>query len=302
MGGYFNDENNAVNNSDGFSTGFIANKKKTRPNVNNLDIDRIGSQSAMNNTGQIPVQQPQPPRQPMNNQPPRPNNYYPTPNRPAPNQGMNRPNNVRVQPNAKISMNKVGQKTGAQIGAVKTKKIAKYLNYASMGIFIVLTIFILLAVGGKIKLGKKEEPKPEPAKEVEIQEPSVQDKMMNKLVLACSNISTDGSYGTVGDPIETNCELFTCFIEDNVLCENFVCMIAHENEAYSLNCETGKGSKANKDEFQASLNISDACVVLEGNPGYNGNIKLSYATCQNYVCDTTVGGKGYSGTCKIGSN
>lgn len=301
MGSYFNSDNNAVNNSDGFSTGFIANKKKNRTNINNLDIDHLGGPN-MNNTGQVPVQQPiQPPRQQMNNPQPGTNNFFRNQNKVAqpPRQPMNRPNNVKVP---KINMNKAGQKTGAQLGTVKTKKVAKYLNYVSMGIFVILTIFILLVVGGVVKLGKKEEPAPEQPKEPVIQEPSVQDKMMNKLVLACSNISTDGSYGTVGDPIETNCELFTCFIEDNVLCENFVCMIAHENEAYSLNCETGKGSKADKDEFQASLNISDACVVLEGNPGYNGNIKLSYATCQNYVCDTTVGGKGYSGTCKIGSN
>ncbi len=301
MGSYFNGDNNAVNNSDGFSTGFIANKKKNRTNINNLDIDHLGGPN-MNNTGQVPVQQPvQPPRQQMNNPQPGTNNFFGNQNKVAqpPRQPMNQPNNAKVH---KINMNKAGQKTGAQLGTVKTKKVAKYLNYVSMGIFVILTIFILLVVGGVVKLGKKEEPAPEQPTEPVIQEPSVQDKMMNKLVLACSNISTDGSYGTVGDPIETNCELFTCFIEDNVLCENFVCMIAHENEAYSLNCETGKGSKANKDEFQASLNISDACVVLEGNPGYNGNIKLSYATCQNYVCDTTVGGKGYSGTCKIGSN
>ena len=144
MSNFFDEGTNAVNNTDGFSTGYLDRKKKpTKPTfgmpVNNNPQPNTQMpaapggmpQNQFNNNqfGQNQFnQQPQMANRAPNNQP-RPQNNM---NRPAPQGNRRMPN-----PNA------MQKQTGAKIKNVNTKKFGKYINYLSISIIVVTIVIVL---------------------------------------------------------------------------------------------------------------------------------------------------------------
>lgn len=275
MASYFNDEsNNAVNNSDGFSTGFIAGNKKSNIPNNQGNINK-NVQQPMNNQQMMPNNAPVPP---MNNQQPV--------NKPIVQKQVSKP----IQP-------KVDIKKTLSVSDGNKKNIGKIINFASMGIFMVLIIIMLLIAFGVIDT-KKETSVPEtPTQEEPTYEETVEDKMVQVVATACQALDENGDYGVSSQKDDERCLLFTCFLENNVLCQNYNCMISDGETVYSKDCVNGNVRKAEVNEFQAHINISEACTVLENNKDLNGTHDFSYANCINYQCDSTVGGKTYTGAC-----
>ena len=297
MSNFFDEGTNAVNNTDGFSTGYLEKKKKpTKPTFG------VPVNNNVQNTQSIPVavQQNQ-----FNQQAPQQNQFnqqapQQMANRPNPNQMANRPMNNQQRPqsnanrqapqgNRVINNPRAMQKqTGATVKN-NSKKFGKYINYLSMSILVATIVIVLLIAGGVINVNKNKKGKA--VNETPVVQPTEdeQTKMISNLNIACGALDEDGKFGSQPQLDDPDCNVLVCFLKDTVSCQNHVCMVAGEANVYQKNCDTGTISKANKDDFQAIVNIEEACDVLKNNPGNNGNYDGSHATCTNYHCVSTYG-------------
>ena len=334
MGAYIPgmEEHNAVNNDDGFTTGFIGNKShSTRPvapqsfltNTQQIPIQNTqqmpmmnNQQMPMQNTQATPVQNTQQMTM-MNNQTPMMNTQQmPMMNNQTPmmnTQQMPMMNNQQApmmnntmpkkmpKPPKSIKNNSIQQMTGAMTTEEKTSIASKVIYAISILIMVSLIVFIALYLSGKINLNKKvEEPQGDPEPVVDLEKEKIE-KILVKLNSACNNLDDDGNYGQPTVQGEEECSDLTCFINENVMCQGKLCMIAVEDKVYTRDCSTGSNKVANKDAFQASVNLGDLCNTVMNNPDLNGSIQASYGTCVYFECVTEVGGELFERSCRENS-
>ena len=177
------------------------------------------------------------------------------------------------------------------------KKSDKIIHIVALSIIGVLILFIVLYSTGVLKFNKNK-PIPSPEQPTVDKEKEKIEEILVKLNGGCSNLSASGSYGTESISSDSECKNLVCFIEDKVICQNSICMIAIEDKVYTRVCETGEARVANKTDFQARLNLDLLCEMLNNSPNLNGNVQDEYGTCSNYECTTKVDGKEFNQTCQ----
>ena len=295
MSNFFDEGTNAVNNTDGFSTGYLDRKKKpTKPTfgmpVNNnaqpntqMPATPVGMQQNQFNNNQYGQNH-------FNNQRPQQMANRPAPNQQRPQNNMNRqmaPGNRRMpNPNA------MQKQTGATIKKVNTRKFSKYINYLSMSILVVTIVIVLLIAGGVINVNKNK--KGQAVSETPVNTNPEEDKektLISNLNIACGSLDKDGNFGTARQSDDPNCDVLICYLKDTVSCINGTCLVVSDTMAYSKDCASGKIIRAEKNEYQARINALEACDVLKNNPSSNGYYEGSRATCTNSICTAEYGGK-----------
>ena len=311
MGAYIPgmEEHNAINNDDGFSTGFIGKQSPFSSGSNQgfnpgpQQQPQIQQPMPQQMTQPISMQSKQPVKQPKLVQQPMPQHMtQPIPQQPMMNNNKpfgNKPMNVN---NSKVNMpNTKGmlKNTGAQI-QIDQEKTSNVIGIISLVILVALIIFVVLLISGKIG-GKKNETTEEKDPEVvntKTPEEEENERMITKLTMSCQNLDEIGNFGAPVDSEENTCESLTCFIYENVICTNYLCMVANKENVYSKDCNSGEIRKANKTNFQATLNLNEICELIIKNNAYEGTWETSYASCTNYECTTTVDGKTFNKTCQ----
>jgi hypothetical protein len=192
-------------------------------------------------------------------------------------------------------MNK--KEKNSNVVGTEEKKPNKIVHIVALSIIGVLVLFIILIATGVIKHGKKEEVVKQDETYVDKDKERIEG-ILTKLNSGCNNLSANGSYGEEKINSESECKNLVCFIDNNVICQNSICMIAVDEKVYTRVCSTGESRVANKSEFQAKLNLDLLCEILDNSPELNGNLKDDYGTCNNYSCVTEVDGKKYDNTCQ----
>ena len=306
------EEHNSVNNDDGFTTGFIGNKHKSTTPVSPQGFLTNTQQIQTQNTQQVPIQNTQQmpvmnsQQQPMMDQQQMPmmnNQQQPMQNAqqmPMMNnqQPMPMVNKHQQPPKGMMKNRNLQQMTGAQTPEDKTGIVSNIIHIISILIMISLIVFIGLYLSGKIDFNKnKDIPAGDPEPTVDLEKEKIE-KILVKLNSACNNLDDDGNYGSPTKQAEEDCTDLTCFIEENVMCQGKLCMIAMEDKVYTRDCATGSNKAANKNDFQASVNLGDLCTTVMNNPDLNGSIQASYGTCVYFECVTDVGGKLYERSCR----
>lgn len=369
------DEHNAVNNSDGFSTGFLGNKSNNNfnpvppqgymganqqdfsnnsqvPVGNFQDMSSVDSQMQNNGINQIQIVEAEQkkklsmPSLPVNNlnntsqmnminnsssfnnqktvdspSSVDPNTSKIPINIVAGNENNNKPNltpppfnesegfkkasdstpetnNLSIDAKINEIMNK--KENNSNIGNIKENKSNKIVHIVALSIIGVLVVFIILIATGVIKHGKKEEVVEQESTYVDKDKEYIEG-ILTKLNNGCNNLSTSGSYGAEKISSDSECDTLVCFIDNNVICQNSICMIAVDEKVYTRVCSTGESRVANRTDFQAKLNLDLLCEILYNSPELNGNYKDDYGTCNNYECITTVDGKDYDSKCQENS-
>jgi len=300
MGAYIPgmEEHNAVNNDDGFTTGFLGHHESNNVNVvppqgymqdpmqppiqNTQQVPMQNTQQMpLQNTQQVPMQNTQ--QMPMQN-----NNPKPEPKMPSKKKEFKLPN-----------INNIGKGTGAELVEKKTNKIGKILNMISIGIIVILIIFLILYSMGVFKKDNKNNIQQQEEPVVDIEKEN-REKMFNQLNSSCSNLDAEGNFGVDQDPVE-GCDTLTCNILNNVVCTNSFCLVSDGKTVYSKNCTTGDTRTAEVNAFQAAVNLGEACDTLLTSPSLNGKLEASFATCDNYICKTEVNSKTYDKNCNENS-
>ena len=294
-------EHNAVNNDDGFTTGFLGNKHNSTPPgppqnflTNTQQIPTQNTQQMpMQNTQQMPMQNTQQMSNPMMNQGMPSQPMMPQP----PNPSLMKTKGIPEPPKGMMKQN-MQQMTGAVTMEEKANIASKVIHIISIVIMISLIAFIALYLSGKIDLHKKkDEPVGDPEPVVDLEKEKIE-KILVKLNSACNNLDDEGNYGEPTVQGEEECSDLTCFINENVMCQGKLCMIAVEDKVYTRDCATGSNKVADKNAFQASVNLGDLCNTIMKNPDLNGSIQASYGTCVYFECVTDVGGQLYEKSCR----
>ena len=190
--------------------------------------------------------------------------------------------------------------TGAQVSTSKKVNVTKILNISSIVVLSLLIIFVVLYSTGVISF--KKTPKVDTNQE-EVINPEEEkiERMVSKLNVACNNLDAEGNYGSEPELADDTCNVITCYIVNNAICANGLCMISDGDTVYSKVCSTGNLKKVNANDFQANVNLGELCTVINNNDKLNGNLSASYGTCVDYRCETVVAGKSYSATCQKNS-
>ncbi len=218
------------------------------------------------------------------------NNTQPFP--PVNNQPMD--NQVNMIPSQSYDI------TGATLSEKKKVNVTKILNISSMVILSILIVFVVLYSTGVINF--KKAPKANTNEEVVV-DPEEQkvERMVSKLNAACNNLDAEGNYGSEPALADETCNVITCYIVNNAICANGLCMISDGQTVYSKVCRSGSLKKVNANDFQANVNLGELCTVLDSNSELNGNLEASYGSCKNFECQTVVAGKSYTASCQKNS-